>query len=120
MDAETRAVLAFYLSIHAPSTVSCMMAIRAMVEEALYAVISDHKLPDAASLTAATRGVYSNALLIEDPTAAEQEASLDMPTFVPAAFDPPDDDSVLRIPLPKPTKGRLKMNYDSLPTSRPV
>lgn len=32
MDAETRAVLAFYLSLHAPSTVSCMMAIRAMVQ----------------------------------------------------------------------------------------
>ncbi|MGF6837903.1 putative transposase [Paraburkholderia youngii] len=31
MDAETRAVLGFYLSLHAPSTVSCMMAIRSMV-----------------------------------------------------------------------------------------
>jgi hypothetical protein len=31
MDAESRAVLAFYLAAHAPSTVSCMMAIRAMV-----------------------------------------------------------------------------------------
>lgn len=31
MDAETRAVLAFYLAAHPPSTVSCMMAIRAMV-----------------------------------------------------------------------------------------
>ncbi|WP_321800583.1 DDE-type integrase/transposase/recombinase [Caballeronia sp. J97] len=31
MDATTRAVLAFYLSAHTPSTTSCMMAIRAMV-----------------------------------------------------------------------------------------
>ncbi|VBD88504.1 DDE-type integrase/transposase/recombinase [Burkholderia pseudomallei] len=31
IDAETRAVLAFYLSAHPPSTVSCMMAMRAMV-----------------------------------------------------------------------------------------
>jgi transposase InsO family protein len=31
MDAESRAVLAFYLAAHPPSTVSCMMAIRAMV-----------------------------------------------------------------------------------------
>lgn len=31
IDAETRAVLAFYLAAHAPSTVSCMMVMRAMV-----------------------------------------------------------------------------------------
>ncbi|WP_429332906.1 DDE-type integrase/transposase/recombinase [Paraburkholderia sp. 35.1] len=31
MDAESRAVLAFYLAAHPPSTVSCMMAIRMMV-----------------------------------------------------------------------------------------
>ncbi|MEX3929156.1 DDE-type integrase/transposase/recombinase [Paraburkholderia sp. BR10936] len=31
MDAESRAVLAFYLAAHPPSTVSCMMVIRAMV-----------------------------------------------------------------------------------------
>lgn len=31
MDAESRAVLSFYLAAHPPSTVSCMMAIRAMV-----------------------------------------------------------------------------------------
>jgi transposase InsO family protein len=31
IDAETRAVLAFYLAAHTPSTVSCMMALRAMV-----------------------------------------------------------------------------------------
>ncbi len=31
IDAETRAVLAFYLAAHAPSTVSCMMAMRALV-----------------------------------------------------------------------------------------
>jgi transposase InsO family protein len=31
IDAETRAVLGFYLAAHPPSTVSCMMAIRAMV-----------------------------------------------------------------------------------------
>ncbi|MGF6816477.1 putative transposase [Paraburkholderia atlantica] len=31
MDAESRMVLAFYLALHPPSTVSCMMAIRAMV-----------------------------------------------------------------------------------------
>ncbi|MEM5371646.1 DDE-type integrase/transposase/recombinase [Paraburkholderia azotifigens] len=31
IDAETRAVLAFYLAAHPPSTVSCMMALRAMV-----------------------------------------------------------------------------------------
>jgi transposase InsO family protein len=31
IDAETRAVLAFYLAAHPPSTVSCMMAMRAMV-----------------------------------------------------------------------------------------
>lgn len=31
IDAETRAALAFYLAAHTPSTVSCMMAIRAMV-----------------------------------------------------------------------------------------
>lgn len=90
------------------------------LEEVLYAVISDHVLPDAASLTAATRQVYGNALLIEDHTAAQREASLDMPAVVPAAIEAPDDDSALRIPLPKPTKGRLKLNYDSLTTSRPV
>ena len=31
IDAETRAVVGFYLSIHSPSTVSCMMVIRDMV-----------------------------------------------------------------------------------------
>ncbi|MGF6574897.1 putative transposase [Paraburkholderia sp. GAS333] len=31
MDAESRAVLSFYLAAHPPSTVSCMMAIRALV-----------------------------------------------------------------------------------------
>lgn len=31
MDAQSRAVLAFYLSAHPPSTVSCMMAMRSMV-----------------------------------------------------------------------------------------
>ncbi|SFT95614.1 TnsA endonuclease N terminal [Paraburkholderia aspalathi] len=31
VDAETRAVLAFYLAAHPPSTVSCMMAMRALV-----------------------------------------------------------------------------------------
>ncbi|MBB5400531.1 DDE-type integrase/transposase/recombinase [Paraburkholderia youngii] len=31
MDAQSRAVLAFYLSAHPPSTVSCMMAMRGMV-----------------------------------------------------------------------------------------
>ncbi|WP_052408426.1 DDE-type integrase/transposase/recombinase [Paraburkholderia mimosarum] len=32
IDAETRAVLGFYLSLHAPSTVSCMMVLRAIVK----------------------------------------------------------------------------------------
>ncbi|WP_264372836.1 transposase family protein [Paraburkholderia caribensis] len=32
MDAESRAVLSFYLAAHPPSTVSCMMALRAMVK----------------------------------------------------------------------------------------
>jgi transposase InsO family protein len=32
MDAESRAVLSFYLAVHPPSTVSCMMALRAMVK----------------------------------------------------------------------------------------
>ncbi|MEM5448882.1 Mu transposase C-terminal domain-containing protein [Paraburkholderia guartelaensis] len=31
IDSETRMVLSFYLAAHAPSTVSCMMAVRAMV-----------------------------------------------------------------------------------------
>ncbi|MFV8596686.1 integrase catalytic domain-containing protein [Ralstonia pseudosolanacearum] len=31
IDAETRAIVGFYLSIHSPSTVSCMMVIRDMV-----------------------------------------------------------------------------------------
>lgn len=89
------------------------------LEEVLYAVISDHALPDAASLTAATRQVYGDALLIDDHE-TQQDASLDMPITAPAAIDPPDDDSVMRVPVPKPMKGRLKMNYDSLPTSCPV
>ena len=89
------------------------------LEEVLYAVISDHALPDAASLTAATRQVYGDALLIDDHE-TQQDASLDMPITAPAAIDPPDEDSVMRVPVPKPMKGRLKMNYDSLPTSCPV
>ncbi|GAB6847183.1 DDE-type integrase/transposase/recombinase [Paraburkholderia kururiensis] len=32
IDAETRAVLGFYLSLHAPSTVSCMMVLRVIVK----------------------------------------------------------------------------------------
>lgn len=32
IDAETRAVVGFYLSIHSPSTVSCMMVVRDMVQ----------------------------------------------------------------------------------------
>ncbi|MGT2469323.1 integrase catalytic domain-containing protein [Paraburkholderia terrae] len=90
------------------------------LEEVLYAVISGHVLPDAAALTAATRQVYGEVGLIQDHSAEQQNATIDMPITMPAPVDPPDDDSVMRIPVPKPAKGRLKMNYDSLPTSRPV
>lgn len=90
------------------------------LEKVLYAVISDHALPDAASLTAATRQVYGSAHLIADETAAQHGASVEVPVAEPAEPGPPDDDSVMRIPVPKPARGHLKMNYDSLPTSRPV
>ncbi|MGF6977613.1 hypothetical protein QFZ94_006063 [Paraburkholderia sp. JPY465] len=89
------------------------------LEKVLYAVISDHALPDAASLTAATRQVYGQTLLVGDLPAAIP-ASIDVPIITPAEPGPPDDDSVMRIPVTKPARGRLKMNYDSLPTSRPV
>ncbi|WP_082992275.1 DDE-type integrase/transposase/recombinase [Paraburkholderia tropica] len=90
------------------------------LEKVVYAVISDHTLPDAASLTAATRQVYGSAQLIADDTTAQRDASVEVPIITPAEPGPPDDDSVMRIPVPKRARGHLKMNYDSLPTSRPV
>jgi putative transposase len=90
------------------------------LEAVLYAVLEGHVIPDAASLTAATRQVYGDARLIEDHTEAQKEACLEVPITTPAELGPPDDDSVMRIPLPKAQRGRFKMNYDSLPTSRPV
>ncbi|MBC8745333.1 MULTISPECIES: DDE-type integrase/transposase/recombinase [Paraburkholderia] len=90
------------------------------LENVLYAVISDHALPDAASLTAATRQVYGQTLLVGDATPGANAAGIDLPIITPAEPGPPDDDSVMRIPVTKLARGRLKMNYDSLPTSRPV
>lgn len=91
----------------------------------LYSVISDHVLPDAASLTAATRQVYGKDFLLEDQTTAQRTATIEMPTTTPAdasAFDVDVDvdDSVLRNPLPKSSTQRLKVNYDALPVSRPI
>jgi putative transposase len=90
------------------------------LEKVLYAVISDHVLPDAASLTAATRQVYGQTLTFGDVPADAIAAAIEVPITVPAELGPPDDDSVMRIPVPKLAHGRLKMNYDALPTSRPV
>jgi putative transposase len=90
------------------------------LEKVLYAVISDHNLPDAASLTAATRQVYGSAFLIADDVTLQNATGTEVPIITPAEPALPDDDSVMRIPLPKFGKRRLKMNYDSLPTSRPV
>ncbi|WP_454826662.1 DDE-type integrase/transposase/recombinase [Paraburkholderia xenovorans] len=90
------------------------------LETVMYEVLNGHNLPDVASLTAATRQVYGDARLIEDHTAAQKEACLDMPITTPAEPGPPNDDSVMRIPLPKANRGHFKMNYNSLPTSQPL
>jgi hypothetical protein len=90
------------------------------LENALYAVLNGHVLPDVASMTEATRQVYGDARLIEDHTAAQKEAIIELPVTTPAELGPPEDDSIMRIPLPKAQKGRFKLNYNSLSTSRPV
>ncbi|CAB3704230.1 hypothetical protein LMG22037_03675 [Paraburkholderia phenoliruptrix] len=90
------------------------------LENTLYAVLNGHVLPDVASMTEATRQVYGDARLIEDHTATQKEAIIELPVTTPAELGPPEDDSIMRIPLPKAQKGRFKLNYNSLPTSRPV
>jgi len=90
------------------------------LEKVVYSVISDHVLPDEASLTAATRRVYGETLRIGDAASTANLESNDVPSITPAESGLSDDDSVMRVPVPKPVPGRLKLNYDSLPTSRPV
>ena len=90
------------------------------LEPVLCSVLSDHLLPDDASLTAATRQVYGEAGLVRDDFAEVRIDVTDDAIVIPATQDVLEpSESNLRKPLLRlPTQ--LKLNYDELPTSRPI
>lgn len=90
------------------------------LESTLCSVLSDHMLPDAASLTAATRHVYGAAGLVKEAVTAPQvEVSEDAVVFKQFNSTSADTQSIFRNPLPRIQK-QLLLNYDNLPTSRPI
>jgi len=90
------------------------------LESTLCSVLSDHMLPDAASLTAATRQVYGAAGLVSgDAKASHVELSDDTVVFKQGSDAYGGNQSVFRNPHPRIPK-QLQLNYDDLPTSRPI
>jgi putative transposase len=89
-------------------------------ESTLCSVLSDHTLPEAASLTAATHHVYGAAGLVNETAAAPQvEVSEDAVVFKQVTNTSAEPQSIFRNPTPRIRK-QLQLNYDNLPTSRPI